>query len=556
MTKSKKRAKKATVAPAIAPRPPATLLFSAFSNNKPTTTSLSAEVVERPASSDSFYPNYPLYASSQYASSADAPFLSVEDPRRFASNTSSQAIYPPPPQSHVQYDYQASDYQVDGYARAPYTIVPPVVPDNSLRPHAPYSYAPSVYYPVSDTAARYSRRQDYDVTPQNDPVVRHAPQSYVSQMSQMSQWYAPQDLAPQPYPAQNYPPSAYVSHNYSSRTQSQLQPQPLSRTLHIHAPQTNTSYNAAQQASTQAGRPDTQTPQQLQQSRYNLRSRTSPPAPRSQQQGHSASPTRAKSQTPSTIPMPSMTPEYLQLASKACSRLKEPQPLLVISDLNGTLLHRKRAGTTTYKERPGLDEFLRYVFMTRSPKSTHPSRDAGTIHPMIWTSAQPETCQAILKSLLSPKHKKDCVAIWARDTLRLTPSQYRNKTQVYKRLEWIWSDESIQKTHPHRHKGARWDQTNTLLIDDSIIKALAQPYNLINLPEFDEAAVIAEARLTDEEAVLAQVVAYIDEARWWSNVSTYVKRRSFKIGQWIVDRPGNKPQEGVRLNFVDLTLED
>ena len=194
--------------------------------------------------------------------------------------------------------------------------------------------------------------------------------------------------------------------------------------------------------------------------------------------------------------------------------------------------------------------------MTPSSKSTHPSRDAGTIHLMIWTSAQPETCQAILKSLLSPKHKKDCVAIWARDTLRLTPAQYRNKTQVYKRLEWVWSDESIQKTHPHRHRGAKWDQTNTLLIDDSIIKALAQPYNLINLPEFNLAAVVSEARLSDEEAVLAQVVAYIDEARWWSNVSTYVKGRPFKIGQWIVNRPGSKPQEGVRLNFVDLTLED
>jgi len=251
-----------------------------------------------------------------------------------------------------------------------------------------------------------------------------------------------------------------------------------------------------------------------------------------------------------------MTPEYLQLANKACSRLKEPQPLLVISDLNGTLLYRKGKGTTSYKERPGLDNFLRYIFLTRSPKSTQPGRDAGTIHPMIWTSAQPETCKALVKSLLSPKHKEDCVAIWARDTLRLTPSQYRNKTQVYKRLEWVWSDESIQKTHPRRHRGERWDQTNTLLIDDSIIKALAQPYNLINLPEFDSPAVVAEASLSDEEAVLAQVVAYIDEARWWSNVSTYVKGRPFKIGQWIIDAPGSKAQEGVNLNFVNLTLGD
>ncbi len=66
------------------------------------------------------------------------------------------------------------------------------------------------------------------------------------------------------------------------------------------------------------------------------------------------------------------------------------------------------------------------------------------------------------------------VAIWARDTLLLTKEQFDGHTQEYNRLTSVWANGSIQAAHADFETGGRWSQANTLLIDDSVVKAVAQ----------------------------------------------------------------------------------
>lgn len=184
-----------------------------------------------------------------------------------------------------------------------------------------------------------------------------------------------------------------------------------------------------------------------------------------------------------------------------------------MSDLNGTLIYRK-VGKTAYHKRPRLETFLADVFANHTM--------------MIWTSARPHNAATILQMLLDPTKRSNLVAAWARDTLSLTPEQYEGKVQVYKRLERIWRDKFLQATYPGV-LGGHWGPANTLLMDDSVEKARAQPFNLVNVPELQRDGLDAEDAA--EFPVLMQVKGYLDEARWWSDVSAFVRLRPFAVGQ-------------------------
>ena len=101
---------------------------------------------------------------------------------------------------------------------------------------------------------------------------------------------------------------------------------------------------------------------------------------------------------------------------------------------------------------------------------------------MVYTSARPQNAAPMVDKLLDSSKREKLVAVWARDKLDLTRKQYHQKVQVYKKLDRIWSDPIIQSKCPDGQ--GRWSQTNTILIDDSHLKALAQPHNLIQVPEF------------------------------------------------------------------------
>lgn len=212
------------------------------------------------------------------------------------------------------------------------------------------------------------------------------------------------------------------------------------------------------------------------------------------------------------LPAPTPTPLYLSLAQKPPTLLLNPSRLLLILDLNGTLL--ARTTHIAFTPRPHLSSFLTYAFANHSI--------------LIWSSAQPKNVHAICEKLFTQAERHRLLGEWGRDTLELTPEQYAQRVQVYKRLNRVWMDEALQRSHPGFNKGERWSQNNTLLIDDSVLKASAQPFNHVEVPEFVNSGGGGEAK-AGKESVLAQVLEYLEEARRWSDVSAFVRKRRFAV---------------------------
>ena len=211
------------------------------------------------------------------------------------------------------------------------------------------------------------------------------------------------------------------------------------------------------------------------------------------------------------VPIPALT--YLDIAHATPNLLHSPQRLLLVLDLNGTLLHRSRA-SQNYVPRPCLHEFLQYAFANHSL--------------LVWSSAQPFNVRGICSRLFSQDQREMLLGEWGRDTLGLTSAQYKKKTQIYKRLDRIWDNENLQCLHPNSGLGARWGQHNTVLIDDSVLKASAQPFNHVKVPEFVRGGSEKEGRGRN---VLGQVVGYLEEARKWSDISGFVRRQPFAIDE-------------------------
>ncbi|AEO63257.1 uncharacterized protein THITE_2108247 [Thermothielavioides terrestris NRRL 8126] len=211
--------------------------------------------------------------------------------------------------------------------------------------------------------------------------------------------------------------------------------------------------------------------------------------------------------------------------------LPAPQPLLVVIDLNGTLLHRpNKRSPTKFIERPLARAFLRHCI--------------DTYHVVIWSSARPENVQRMCAQLLPPAYLARVVAVWGRDRFGLTPADYARRTQCYKRLTRLWADPAVRAAHPQSGAtgwpaGPRcWDQGNTVLIDDSAEKARSEPHNAVTLPEF-AGDLAAEQQLQpweeelegeDSQQVLARVAKYLGVLAWQVDVSAYIRARPFTMG--------------------------
>ena len=207
---------------------------------------------------------------------------------------------------------------------------------------------------------------------------------------------------------------------------------------------------------------------------------------------------------------------YLNLTNPNPQRLSTPQPLLIVLDLNGTLLHRRERSNSGIALRPGLHEFLSYAFTQHCV--------------MVWTSAQPHSCSAMLEvALTEPSWHKALVASWARDTLGLPSHLYNRKVKVTKDLDQIWGNRAIQLRHPWQQYGWSWGVGNTVLVDDSIAKAWKQPYNLCEMPEFTRDNGEVAATFNSGLAPLNQLAHYIENLRHFDNVAAYMRRWPFGV---------------------------
>ncbi|KAH7152465.1 HAD-like domain-containing protein [Dactylonectria estremocensis] len=213
--------------------------------------------------------------------------------------------------------------------------------------------------------------------------------------------------------------------------------------------------------------------------------------------------------SPASGGVPNPTPQYISQALLKPQLLPQPRRILIVMDLNGTLLHRpNKRRPFHFVERPFARAFLSYCL--------------DTFCVAIWSSARPENVSKMVDQLLTPEQRQRCLLVWARDKFGLSPTDYNTKVQVYKRLTGIWSDSRIMASHPAVHEGGRWDQTNTVLVDDSLEKARTEPFNLLQIPEFSGLE-------TESPNVLPQVHDYLNSLSHQSDISRFMRQSSFKL---------------------------
>ncbi|KDQ58202.1 hypothetical protein JAAARDRAFT_155890 [Jaapia argillacea MUCL 33604] len=256
------------------------------------------------------------------------------------------------------------------------------------------------------------------------------------------------------------------------------------------------------------------------------------------------------------------SPTYLATTLLPSSRLSEPTSTrkLLILDLNGTLLiraaHQSRSrfpvqplppSSSSQGLPPPSSAQLSSSQAPSAPRTSHPNsrppHPSGPrlrpVHPrpymqtfrnylfhpstqtwldtMVWSSAQPHSVDDMVEKCFG-EHRRELKAVWARDTLGLSPNQYHRKTQTTKDLTKPWAHLSSLSSPPTEPTSDADSSTpsaptppsqiaptsspqihsalTTLLLDDSPLKAQIQPYNHVCIKEYSQ-----ELRRGDVELV-------------------------------------------------------
>ncbi|KAG0303854.1 hypothetical protein BGZ98_006213, partial [Dissophora globulifera] len=212
-----------------------------------------------------------------------------------------------------------------------------------------------------------------------------------------------------------------------------------------------------------------------------------------------------------------ITSSYLSKALENPEAVVTPQRLLVTLDLNGTLFYRHKYDPRMVTLRPHLQQFLDYVF--------------ARCQVMVWSSAQPHNVDKMLSLGFGHRISK-LDRVWTRRDLRLSPEDYGKKVLTVKDLQFVWDKiaQEISASTTAAGAGApvrsgsggfggrtakiAYDQTNTVLIDDSAAKIQLQPYNGLVLRSFTE-----EIQLAGADDELKRVQGYLEKLRYQKNVA-------------------------------------
>ncbi|RKF83891.1 putative FCP1 homology domain-containing protein [Golovinomyces cichoracearum] len=209
----------------------------------------------------------------------------------------------------------------------------------------------------------------------------------------------------------------------------------------------------------------------------------------------------------------SATDTYLQKSMEKPIRLTKPQYLLVVLDLNGTLLYRSHGQSNAPNAPLIISRPYSYEFLQQCTEE---------FRVVIWSSARPANVRKMCHLILPPEIRKKIVTIWARDKFDLSDEDYNLRVVCFKRLTKLWSDNTVSMSHPEYLRGARWDQSNTILVDDSSEKARTEPFNLIQVPEF-----LGDPH--EPGRILAKVFEYLKQASMYSNMSSYLRQKPFTL---------------------------
>lgn len=241
------------------------------------------------------------------------------------------------------------------------------------------------------------------------------------------------------------------------------------------------------------------------------------------------------------LPAPEPTERYMAQAALNPEVVNPADKKLVILDLNGTLIFRPNPRRPRRMvARPSLQEFLHYLF--------------SEFRVMVWSSAKPNNVECLVGIALQG-YSTRLVGCWSRNSFRLSPKNYIRRVQVYKNLDWVWGSGDIQKKM-EGYPDKKFSQENTILIDDSALKASGQPYNLLEIPAF-------EGETTGPD-VLAEVAGYLEVLKTQQDVSKFISKQPFKAdGTWkfdwkILGPMSNGPvmHEGPEADTVDEEMEE
>ncbi|KAI5289316.1 hypothetical protein KEM54_004083 [Ascosphaera aggregata] len=220
---------------------------------------------------------------------------------------------------------------------------------------------------------------------------------------------------------------------------------------------------------------------------------------------------------PLEIPQPS--DEYFTRVAEPPKVLDKPRRLFVVLDLNRTLIYRP-AMLGKFIRRPYLEQFMETIVEDHNA--------------MIWTTSKPDTVKQVLPSAFKGRIRRKLCDVWDRKSFGLNKLQYNSKTQVYKDLDKVWMDIKLQRKREEQTKLNRkklpqtkiirgfWNQSNTVLVDDSWQKGLPQPFNMLEVPALRE-------NNADDTVTLRTVLRQLRVLSYYSDVSC-------KIREWIARR--------------------
>ncbi|KAF2230566.1 HAD-like protein, partial [Viridothelium virens] len=179
----------------------------------------------------------------------------------------------------------------------------------------------------------------------------------------------------------------------------------------------------------------------------------------------------------------------------------EPRRLLIVIDLNGTVLYRPTyKNPDCFKKRPQVKDFIKYLF--------------DNFAVMVWSSAKQINADAMCRNLLTAEQQERLVAKVGRD------NDLNDDVQAFKRLKDIWSGSFPAITDP-----GQWNQSNTVLIDTSLQSAKSEPYNAIAIPAFRSGLPEQER----DKDVLQNVKKYLEILCTINNVSRYLRMYPFEV---------------------------
>ncbi|CAE7106500.1 unnamed protein product [Rhizoctonia solani] len=209
----------------------------------------------------------------------------------------------------------------------------------------------------------------------------------------------------------------------------------------------------------------------------------------------------------------------------ALTSLSAAKRCLLVLDLNGTLLHRRRSNsgyTSHVYVRPYLGAFLQYI--------SHPS---AFFNVAVWSSARRANVDLMIDRAWTGKKPE---IVLAREDMQLTDRQFRrayrhgtfhpdHNVRTTKDLRQLWL--RLAQAQAQTPRGVVHGPGDTILLDDSIHKARLQPNNHLPLPSYGGAELRADAStlVSGSESVDESLIAVV-------GILSELQAASIPVDEW------------------------